>query len=470
MTEVVGAFDRINKFFEKIFKDKTNEFYSMLKKSEALVSGGCVTKSLFETTEDWYGSDVDIYVNSKNVLPLRDWLISQCEKIVPKARASLYCNSFLKRNNVIKVQSLTVNGYSFDLMHVRNKSNPVNVVKNFDLTCCQNYFDGEKVMCLFPELTLQKKTLLNPEYGECLINGNPFTRSRIQKYMARGFNLSLNMNILAKDFKPYQDTSFLGLSLDTDNSSDMEKLLKEFVRLTYYYTFFGINQKMHSMYKYEVTELIKSLCKTELSFKNKIGYCPCYHNYSEFYDDGFDSDDFNKLNDYGNVSKDKAIQVYIELLNLIRENEINPFISKNKEKILEHFEMFKGDFVIDSTNKIEIFDSKYPNLKDKTCYVETVYDDVKVSEFMTDNSNILIKYNDTLKGYNRKKLLDFFLQKIELESKIETTRLYSGESILYSDSQKLKIDTIQVYLLINSGMKINDKCVYSLVPTSLENI
>lgn len=130
MTEVKEAFEKLDSYFECILKDKKTEFYKILKDSQALVAGGFITKFLFDTkNNDYKYQDMDIYVNAKNVIPIRNFIASISETIQAKARASLYCKSFLSRNNIIKLQTFYTDSVIIDLMHVRNKTNPLNVVK-----------------------------------------------------------------------------------------------------------------------------------------------------------------------------------------------------------------------------------------------------------------------------------------------------------------------------------------------------
>jgi hypothetical protein len=66
------------------------------------------------------------------------------------------------------------------------------VVTNFDLTCCEMWYDGTSVKSTESSNNIQKKlTTLRYEYAQVLFNSlNSFLINRLKKYIYRGFTIS----------------------------------------------------------------------------------------------------------------------------------------------------------------------------------------------------------------------------------------------------------------------------------------
>jgi len=94
---------------------------------------------------------------------------------------------------VMKVQ------HEVDVMSIRNKRSPLEVVNNFDLTFCQVWFDGKDVYASHPEHIETKQGELRYEYCLTLLGGNRFLKKRIQKYTKRGFNVTLDKKLEGGD-------------------------------------------------------------------------------------------------------------------------------------------------------------------------------------------------------------------------------------------------------------------------------
>jgi len=77
-----------------------------------------------------------------------------------------------------------------DVMAVRNKRTPLAVVNNFDLTCCQVWYDGESVYASHPDHVRNKTAFLQPEYIDTFLGGNRFLARRLRKYITRGFTIT----------------------------------------------------------------------------------------------------------------------------------------------------------------------------------------------------------------------------------------------------------------------------------------
>jgi hypothetical protein len=118
--------------------------------------------------------------------------------------ATFYCLSFLRRNGIRSVQTFYkagVNGarlgkHVMDIMAVRNSRSPLDVVQNFDLTFCQIWYDGESVWATHPEHIRNKRGYLQKDYVSLLVEGNRFLKSRMEKYIKRGFIIQPESNTI----------------------------------------------------------------------------------------------------------------------------------------------------------------------------------------------------------------------------------------------------------------------------------
>jgi hypothetical protein len=197
-------------------------FSALLKKHNALIAGGFVllaaTGDLAKAEADGNddGSfalphDIDIYVPVKEIPAFYEAIktghtgpspILAANKNITHEdsfAASAYCRSFLRKNGIRKVYTLvhkrndrhhTQPDFKLDVMSVRNKRTPLAVVNNFDLTCCQVWYDGEAVYASHPDHIEGKTAFLQPEYIDTFLGGNRFLAKRLKKYSRRGFTIT----------------------------------------------------------------------------------------------------------------------------------------------------------------------------------------------------------------------------------------------------------------------------------------
>ena len=76
-------------------------------------------------------------------------------------------------------------------MSVRHRRSVQQVVTNFDLTICQIWYDGAHVYASHPQDIRDKRATLQSDYVVALMRGNPYIRKRLDKYMKRGFSISV---------------------------------------------------------------------------------------------------------------------------------------------------------------------------------------------------------------------------------------------------------------------------------------
>lgn len=230
---------------------------STLQGANALISGGFLLRALgvyeYPTYSNVYGgpsdwstdtviiSDIDIYVQVKE----KDKIIPLVKAFHPvyvsNVKASLYCNSFLKRNKIRSVhkfdrRKVSMAKYytavqsgnkaviasekrkldqripglvqSMDIMLVRNKRNPVDVVQNFDLTFCQVWYDGSNVYATHPEHIIERVGYLQGDYVKVFLAKNRFLKNRLEKYRDRGFEIRFDPAMLADVSNPMKVGSF----------------------------------------------------------------------------------------------------------------------------------------------------------------------------------------------------------------------------------------------------------------------
>ena len=181
-TNIMIVKEKLKKYFPE--EDKLQKFFELLKSNQALVAGGFILNLI--TRSDNFITDLDIYVPSKNIVNFINGISDLYEPIIFHRirESSKYCSSFLRKNGIRRVYTFDHRtlGNMIDIMSVRNKKTPLEVVNNFDLTFCQTWFDGENVYASHPEDIKTRKGTLQKDYVASYVKGNRFLRKRIQKY------------------------------------------------------------------------------------------------------------------------------------------------------------------------------------------------------------------------------------------------------------------------------------------------
>jgi hypothetical protein len=174
----------------------------LLRDTGSLIAGGGILNAIqpFPALHDKMMSsrDIDIYVPTSQIPTFIDRVrADDCLKSdrVKEIEASLYCKSFLRKNGIRKIYTLSTkykfsyNNILIDVMSVRNKRTPLAVVNNFDLTFCQVWYDGEAVYASHPDHIREKKGFMSAEYIPTFLAGNRFLARRTNKYIKRGFTI-----------------------------------------------------------------------------------------------------------------------------------------------------------------------------------------------------------------------------------------------------------------------------------------
>jgi hypothetical protein len=192
---------------------------------EAVIAGGFLT-CLYLSKEQ---QDIDMYVSIDKLVDdkdvsIIDKLVEAGYDIVKCHMAPMYDQSFLQKNNIVtrfrfypQQQNDGIRKKDIDLMIVGNpkglvhitmnspdnvsssismQKNVYDVVTNFDLTCCEMWYNGDYIMTKKGNVERMNNMIayLNDEYVESLIiHSNTFIKDRLAKYMRRGFNISFKI-------------------------------------------------------------------------------------------------------------------------------------------------------------------------------------------------------------------------------------------------------------------------------------
>jgi hypothetical protein len=112
--------------------------------------------------------------------------------------SSEYDSSFFKKNGIKFKIEIFINDKRCDIMIINKDRNLLDVVSNFDLTCCQLWYDGFKMDGTHLKDIPNKITNLNPDYLESLLDNNEFIINRIGKYKSRGYKIHIPKINLSK--------------------------------------------------------------------------------------------------------------------------------------------------------------------------------------------------------------------------------------------------------------------------------
>jgi hypothetical protein len=179
-----------------------------LQANGAIIAGGSVLRAIAPPSPDdpfgelnWKSNDVDIYVPIPNDKAFKA-LFPNDYDYSNHRKSSNYCRSFLRRNGIRYVNSMNYNssifptryGQPIDIMAVRKRTTPLAVVQNFDLTFCQVWYDGKEVYATHPDHIAEKSGELQGDYVPIYFTGNRFLRTRIRKYLKRGFKVRADKN------------------------------------------------------------------------------------------------------------------------------------------------------------------------------------------------------------------------------------------------------------------------------------
>lgn len=204
---------------------------------KALIAGGSLTSMVTRPMRDvmrslvhkW--SDMDVYVTTNanaHVNLIEAFQALGFEMLLPTMTPP-YDESFMRKNSIAmrvpfmkKIPGEQGLGVRIDVLVVHDIP-LLQVVTNFDLTCCEIWYDGYEVR-VKDETSFQRtrdnvrECFMNPEYVPAYIRGNKFLRARVAKYEARGFYIMIprmDQPLPISFLRKKTASKFLSMDIDT---------------------------------------------------------------------------------------------------------------------------------------------------------------------------------------------------------------------------------------------------------------
>jgi hypothetical protein len=197
----------------------------LLQTHKAKISGGFLLKAMgkFEGGDPSY--DIDVYVPHASVEPFRTEMGKLFLGRIPtpadysQINASGGPTSFFTKNGIVSVRKhhrgvKADNTYEeMDIVEANDTTSPINIIKNFDLTFCENWYDGKNVWLTHADHVEKKHGFLENHYLELLYINKSQTIGRIKKYAGRGFKVSIH-NPITKKPEEITDKILAGQTVD----------------------------------------------------------------------------------------------------------------------------------------------------------------------------------------------------------------------------------------------------------------
>ena len=173
-----------------------------LKDNHAIISGGFILKAI-GTFVDEKSVDIDIYVPTAYTAVFRG-IMSKLFDETSHVTHFASPTGFFNKNGIVSVtkykREIDADHYAeMDIVEVKGDRTPKDVVQNFDLTFCENWYDGENVYMTYPEHVKTKKGFLENHYLKLLFEGSQVLINRMKKYIRRGFRVSIHNPVTKKD-------------------------------------------------------------------------------------------------------------------------------------------------------------------------------------------------------------------------------------------------------------------------------
>jgi hypothetical protein len=199
----------------------------LLKKYKLLISGGYVLKYIKASMNDLRKPSVDIDIYVPNNTPERhpefydimaklfnadlkkskksgeeDNFIYDINAFFTKMHDGGTKSTFFKKNGIQSVHKhmRDVNGLyaEMDLVRASSTRTPENIIRNFDLSCCMNWYDGDHLHAMHPECIFNPKNVPSflsfsyvPIFLGLATEAMKLTsHGRVLKYMMRGYRVS----------------------------------------------------------------------------------------------------------------------------------------------------------------------------------------------------------------------------------------------------------------------------------------
>ncbi len=180
-------------------KDYLLGILDFLDEDSAVIAGGSVLTICTDKIQNKKNKiyDYDFYVTMEKAKKIMTYIIDK--KLNASVRrlynTPAYDDSFFKKNNIIGRILLGIhlerNSLAFDIIIINDEQKPLDVIRNFDLTFCETWFDGIDIKTNYPDDVRSKKGKLKNDYVKSLFDGNKFILDRMKKYKKRGFEIEI---------------------------------------------------------------------------------------------------------------------------------------------------------------------------------------------------------------------------------------------------------------------------------------
>jgi len=178
---------------DDIFRSKWEILNTALIRASALIAGGGVLSPYIR----YAINDLDIYIHLSKANDFISVLKRNLDYILDTEGNYItpaYDQSFFRKNNIIarfRLYNPYFDYIPIDVMIIPDEIPILSVVTNFDLTCCEIWYDGTKVLAVDTEGILNRTCELKKDYVDGFLNSlNLFTIKRVQKYIKKGFTIS----------------------------------------------------------------------------------------------------------------------------------------------------------------------------------------------------------------------------------------------------------------------------------------
>ena len=401
--------------------DVFNVLNDALITENAYLSGGSVLSCYSNNFETY---DLDIYINQKN---FNNFIIKlntiDCFGINNDViMAPPYDGSFFKKNNIL----FRITGYfiietkirNIDIMVVSDEINiPETVLRNFDLTICEIWYNGRTIDGSDLEGIKNKVGRLRKEYNDSLFKHlNSFIINRIRKYRKRGFKIIYEIpeekkfHILANkkiltNYKEWVIKKFIKFFNDYRNIDVFDRyLLKSSNNKSLLYPYNSLIRGKNRYIKYFI-------------FINSIKEIDNYEDFCELLNKYFlikkPKNLFNKVlkNFYdilSNYAQNDEYAGYIEDVTGLYNSELLDLSSAKYLSENEHIEKMMKEYIKNYNNNITVENAskdEYDKLIEKNnnkCWDIILIDDIELdSEYFKENEALVFILNGKFFCYTK---------------------------------------------------------------------
>src|SRR3990167_220315 len=178
-----------------------------LRSTGAIIAGSSILQLFLK--EEFQDADLDIYVPVQHINIWKTNLLNLGFEERSAYYSTPYRQSFLFQNGIKQVvtfkhPNIEDEKKHVQLMSVRKKTSPVEVVKTFDLSFCQCWYDGTNFYANHQDGISKRMGYLAYNYAERLFDGSWIMNKRVVKYHNRGFTIKV-----PEDFPIQMDISLL---------------------------------------------------------------------------------------------------------------------------------------------------------------------------------------------------------------------------------------------------------------------